>query len=163
MKKLFVMTMITTVAILLVSASAFAASEAISITATVSGVQGVSLSGASWAVGAIDAGASSSSSTITATNTGSGPETLQMSAVSTGDFTLDATADVDQIAIWGKCAATDPGLVEVNALTGTPGQTSAIVNAGSGLTVYMEYHAPSSVSGGNSDGAATVTVGTAAP
>jgi len=163
MKKLVTMVIIMTAAVLLVSASAFAASENISITATVSGVQGVSLSGASWAVGAIDAGSSVASSTITATNTGSGPETLQMSAVTAGDFSLGTTAGADQIAIWGQCASLDPGLTSANALDGTPGQTSASVDPAASLTAYMEYHAPSSISGGNSDGAATVTVSTTAP
>ena len=139
---------------------ACAAEQTILITAMVSGIQGVSLSGASWAIGNVVTGTSSASSSITATNTGSGPEVLNMSAVSTGDFTLGSAAGVNTMAVLGKCASTDPNLSPTNALTGTAGQASDNVDPGSDLTVYVMYEAPTSITGGNSDGAVTVTVST---
>lgn len=161
MKKLLTLATIATIACaVLVATSAFAAEETITITATVSGVQGVSLSSTSWVIGAVSAGESRSSSSITAENTGSVTETLEMSAASTGDFALGSTAGDDQIAIWGKCASSDPGLTVANALSGTSGQRSENVDPTSDLTVYMKYSAPTSITSGNSDGTASVTVST---
>lgn len=142
---------------------AHAASQNITITATVSGVQGVSLSGTTWSVGAINAGSSADSSTITATNSGTMPEKLLLSATSTGDFTLASTADINKIAIWGKCASADPTLVVANALTGTAAQNSATVNPAANLKVFLKYFAPASITAGKTNGAATVTVSTIAP
>ena len=161
-KRLLMLTMIATVVCAVaVATAAFAAEETITISATVTGEQGISLSGASWTVGSIGTNSSSNSSTITATNTGSVTEALEVSATSTGDFTLGSTAGVDRIAIWGICASSNPGLTAANALTGTPGQTSENVNPASSLTVYMRYLSPTSITGGDSDGSATVTVSTA--
>ncbi len=165
MKRLLAIAIIATAAcVIAVTTDAFAALEqTITITATVSGVQGVSLSAGSWAVGAINTGESKDSSTITATNSGSVTETLQMSAASTGNFGLGTDAGEDQIAIWGKCAATDHGLTLTidNALTGTPGQRSENVDPTDSLAVYMKYKAPTSITGANENGAASITVSTA--
>jgi len=160
MKRLLAIAIIATVACV-ITTNAFAASANIAITATVSGTQGVSLSGTSWGIDAIDTADYRDSASITATNNGSVTETLKMSAVTAGDFTLGSDAGADQIAIWGKCASSDPTLTNANALTGDAGQTSANVDPAASLTVYMKYKSPSTITGTKSVGAATVTVSTA--
>lgn len=160
MKKLLALSTVTMIVCVVAATFAFAAQDTIQITATVTGVQGISLSGGTWAIGGITTGETSDSSTIVATNTGSVPERFEAFAVTAGDFTLSTTAAEDQIAIWGKCASADPALDVTNALTGTAGQTSVNVDPASGLTVYLKYLAPTAITGGKSDGAATVTVST---
>jgi len=163
MKRLLTIAIIAAVGYLMASTSAFAASAEITITATVSGVQGVQLSATTWAIDAISTEESADSSTIEATNTGTGPETLELAAAATGDFGLAAEAGVDKIAIWGKCAATDPTLTKDNALDGIAGQTSEAVNPDEKLKVWLKYHAPTEIGAGKTKGDATVTVSTKAP